>query len=571
MNAVNTVNTTNTAQKLKNKDILKAKHNKRRRMYKMAWRMLMDKIENMSEDSESDLSDDYMSDVGEERLTTVIAGPVAPGPSDVPMEGATPEPAVQEPKKEVKPPLKVVYRAEFYRFKKGSRNTQIPELQNTFEKDDPIQTAEAQDSGPSKPSSIFEVTTMYALPRTKEEYPDQHKKQKDAKLMPIRAVLGSYMTIKSEIILHSLREVVKYYPGQGTALHNDSFVAMEPFCMLQHYLGELKDHRDKMEAESPNLESNDLSEPANAHKHITLLLDYIGNRYGVALAAEQARWDKKPAAMCTFEWVWLLFRPGTMVYAWDRIHGVLAAYMIHSHDKDETVKTDEKIKPNSIGNDETDFTPRQKILQLNMWYLDFDGEVISRCRRQLSIEPFDGEKEISSLPVFPVQYWKDPDETDKKPLRDRMIERGKVFFDVTKRSYRDYNGQTLSHPKRQVHGRIMLDSKHYYSENYKERPRWMLGEEMSGPEDDIEYEYKDGLRLKVSTDAYKHFDNIKPSKVEKLTDDQYVLCSRIVRGFVIKQREWGEYFPPYSTSPSNKYKQNSSTQAASPSPSCKPT
>jgi hypothetical protein len=81
----------------------------------------------------------------------------------------------------------------------------------------------------------------------------------------------------------------------------------------------------------------------------------------------------------------------------------------------------------------------------------------------------------------------------------------------------------------------MLDSKHYYSENYKERPRRMLGDEMSGPEDDIEFEYKDGVRLKVSTDAYKHYDGIRPSEVDGLTDDQYVLCSRIVRGFVIKQ------------------------------------
>jgi hypothetical protein len=177
-------------------------------MYKMAWRMLMDKIENMSEGSQSDLSDDYMSDIGEERLATVIASPAVPAP-DIPMEGTTPEASVAETKKEIKPPLKAVYRAEFYRFKNGSRNAQIPELQNTFEKDDPIQTAEAQDVGPTKPSSIFEVTTMYALQKTKEEYPDQHKKTKDAGLMPITAVLGSYMTTRSEVILGALREVVK--------------------------------------------------------------------------------------------------------------------------------------------------------------------------------------------------------------------------------------------------------------------------------------------------------------------------------------------------------------------------
>jgi hypothetical protein len=209
---------------------------------------------------------------------------------------------------------------------------------------------------------------------------------------------------------------------------------MEPFCMLLHYRDDLKDHRGKLEAETPNLDITDLSEPANGYKHVSLLLDYLDSRYGAALTQEQARWEK---SMCTFEWVWLLFRPGTIVYAWDRIHGVLAAYIIHSHDKDETVKTDEEIRPNSMGNDKTDFTPRQKILQINMWYLDFDGECISRCRRQISVEPFDGEKEINSLPVFPVQYWRDSDDTTKKPLRDRMIERGKVFFNVTKRSYRE--------------------------------------------------------------------------------------------------------------------------------------
>ena len=62
-------------------------------MYKMAWRMLMDKIEDMSEDSESDLLDDYMSDIGEDRLTAVIAGPLDEGAAgDVVKRGeGTPE------------------------------------------------------------------------------------------------------------------------------------------------------------------------------------------------------------------------------------------------------------------------------------------------------------------------------------------------------------------------------------------------------------------------------------------------------------------------------------------------
>ena len=65
---------------------------------------------------------------------------------------------------------------------------------------------------------------------------------------------------------------------------------------------------------------------------------------------------------------------------------------------------------------------------------------------------YDGEKEIRTLTVFPCKFWKEEskEEPKTKPLKQKLEERGKMFFKLAQRQCMDYDGTTRSWPKKHV-------------------------------------------------------------------------------------------------------------------------
>ena len=67
------------------------------------------------------------------------------------------------------------------------------------------------------------------------------------------------------------------------------------------------------------------------------------------------------------------------------------------------------------------------------------------------IPPFEGEKSIDTLPIIPISWWKDDvGRVSRKVLESRLIERGKAYFKLTKRTYCEYAGKAISWPNRTV-------------------------------------------------------------------------------------------------------------------------
>lgn len=75
---------------------------------------------------------------------------------------------------------------------------------------------------------------------------------------------------------------------------------------------------------------------------------------------------------------------------------------------------------------------------------DFDGKELGACQKLHSIKSYDGNKAITSLPCFPVIYWKAS--RGLKP-RDLFIERGRRFIELTRKTdvvHKRYDGRTLA-------------------------------------------------------------------------------------------------------------------------------
>ena len=144
----------------------------------------------------------------------------------------------------------------------------------------------------------------------------------------------------------------------------------------------------------------------------------------------------------------MLFKPGTVVYAWE--DNALRAFIVEEHSRDNRVDQDEKIKPRTFSQD-FDSRKHPMMLSIPARWLDFDGARLGRCRKVFYIEPFEGERSITSLPVFPKDYLKhDLCVHETLSAQESLIQRGEKFFNLRNKCYRQYAGKTTTNPKRVI-------------------------------------------------------------------------------------------------------------------------
>jgi hypothetical protein len=94
---------------------------------------------------------------------------------------------------------------------------------------------------------------------------------------------------------------------------------------------------------------------------------------------------------------------------------------------------------------------------IRIWNLCYDGNTISRRDRKIIISAFDGEREIQSLPLFPVKFYQD--EPGKQTLREQLIMRGRMYFELSKGpAFREYSGRGLQTGTRNVRPLQLINS-----------------------------------------------------------------------------------------------------------------
>lgn len=80
-----------------------------------------------------------------------------------------------------------------------------------------------------------------------------------------------------------------------------------------------------------------------------------------------------------------------------------------------------------------------------VWYLNHDEKRLTRSGELFSIPVFEGQRDIKSLPVFPIEYH------DDQGLRQQLIDRGKKFVDLMKNpGLHEFTGPSMLHGNRKV-------------------------------------------------------------------------------------------------------------------------
>lgn len=293
---------------------------------------------------------------------------------------------------------------------------------------DTSSSSDKKENGQTKEPATTPETNGKKNGGKKEDEKDESKTQNFIE----RSIETVEMKIHSQHLLKTLRYFVDYYPSQS--LVGDTVTVKEPYHIIVHYQEELEKFRDSFNkgnfhgnkpAADENHLTNTLFCDRITYDHLGILFEYIERFHG-NVREERAR-HQKQKPVCTFEMLWMLFRPGEDVYTNDP-DGRRAGYIVHSCEFRDR-------------GDRRQAVP----LDIHLWYLDYDGRIVGRCMYKITIQPFDGEREITTLRVFPCRYF---DNEDNNRLRQSLEARGERFFKVLKPTPMKYCGDSLGKQRR---------------------------------------------------------------------------------------------------------------------------
>ncbi|KAL2219587.1 P-loop containing nucleoside triphosphate hydrolase protein [Thermoascus aurantiacus ATCC 26904] len=269
--------------------------------------------------------------------------------------------------------------------------------------------------------------------------------------------LDKVLRIYSPLLINALRSVVEYYSSGNLTGRYLEFGA--PFKLLVHHKKELANYMTMPRPEHTR-EYNE-----ECDQNIKLLLDFLDNYSGLSLQEEEARWERK-VPVTTFANLWFMLKPGEDVYVLE--DGALNPYVIQSVEG---------------GVDKAHRTATSYMI--TAWNIDLMATL-----------------EIRSLNVFPKRFY--VDEEGQTPFEERLVERGKKFYTMTKKpAYIKYK-----------RARVVID--HSYQP-------W---------KDD------DSAQFSLPKVKFSDYDDIDPKSRAELSRHQYFLCAPYVYGYILKDHKW---------------------------------
>jgi hypothetical protein len=302
-----------------------------------------------------------------------------------------------------------------------------------------------------------------------------------------------------------------------------------------------------------------------------------------------------------FSDVWHLFQPGTTVIS---ANGKQAYRVINIKSKRHKGagrwaafwnRRKEKKSGRPGSSDELADDTRADIT-IECVFIHFDGKAFGPVRQTFRFNKWDGEKEVTYLDIYPIRFHvlkdlhklsmastakaqasvKDSDVRDgMQALRQRLIDRGRTFLDVAAMKQMYYSGLAVD-TRDEIESQVMVDFEEALAPEYRKNwiPRIvrLVGTNWNPKTDEAD----EGCTAEccwdenVHEDAYVETNNteefidnmmaeikdtphklpsaiIFPRKLEEtktepnaLTDDELMIMSYSVFGFVLRDRTWGK-------------------------------
>lgn len=313
----------------------------------------------------------------------------------------------------------VTYRIDYY--VKPQWSGQEDEFVETKKYDDPVILETSNSQGGAVPViEELKKVTFSAQKNLKRK----DRVPKDGLILDVGdKVSEKKLSISSPLLLNALRSIVKYSSnppaGDMTEVFMDGVFPF-PFRDLFHHRQELLDFKDQTTGPRANHTPEYNSE---CDRHIDVLIGYLYSEPTVQLKSLEAKWAQKVPST-TFAGFWLLIKPGADVYVQENEQ--LNAYVVDSL---------------TGGVDYSHWSVKAVEYKIWVWNLIYDGKVIKRKSKTVEVPIFDGERDITSLPIFPTAF---QDKWDSSARRKQLIERGRKLFRYAKGpTFLEYTGSGL--------------------------------------------------------------------------------------------------------------------------------
>lgn len=386
------------------------------------------------------------------------------------------------------------------------------------------QTTIPEDLG--KPAEDAESEKFAIIVRNVKVYNDPKK------VLSVHSIV-----IQSPLLKEVLKGVLAGYPGVTVGLKRLEFSGrFEPlihrwseFNRAIHRLKHVEDDSILWGQPKPDNKAPDRL------KHAELLHDLLAKEFKDTIDAST---DLKGQGVMTYEHLWTLFQPGSLVFS--KQQGQDRIFRLHS---------------SKYGQDRNS----NPVYWLTCQYVDYDGTRWGTNKLNVCIPAFDGTRPITSLQTLPLDF-----HSSKAEIAAKLIERGSKVEKFAGSHYRAYNGigwrlNNMGQKERySVKGRIVIDTFGWNRFN----PNWSIfvtalhikdnqiaagigggaappGE--LGGEDEYDEGYDDddgGMPL----DGFFADEEDEESKRVTLTDEQKMICTPLVRGYALKEKLWLNFF-----------------------------
>ncbi|KAH7320048.1 P-loop containing nucleoside triphosphate hydrolase protein [Stachybotrys elegans] len=346
---------------------------------------------------------------------------------------------------------------------------------------------------------------------------------------------NAVMKLRSPYLSNALKAVVSYYPF--CSLDGKTLTFDAPYTVLYHHREALLHYRDNQPS------CHDEEYAATTARHIDILLQFLkDNPVGKAVAMEEGR-HKLPTPLATFDYYWLLLKPGSVVYA--KMNDVWSAFVVSSFDRYPAT--------------------RSAPYRINCWYIESDGTKTCRFMTEFTIPPWLGEQAIGSQTLVPEEYWvEDLQAQGGRTMREKQIHEGKMYCELLKRpTYLEHTGNLidtgssiLAAPGSTgfMSGRVICDASGFrkYYDNGAYPPPYR-GNRRCPPV--ALMPTKDALPLflprcgctvceakleRPGDSPYVGIEDVDPLDTTQQSDLYYMVCKKVIPAFLLSTRRWGQ-------------------------------
>ncbi|KAK7757947.1 hypothetical protein SLS62_000325 [Diatrype stigma] len=381
-------------------------------------------------------------------------------------------------------------------------------------------------------------------------YPGHQQQSEDDSEVKIAKVEQTTMVINSIHLINALKAVVGYYPS--VSFVGNSVRISAPYEVLIHHRAALARYK----VSQPR--THDEEYAFTTAKHIDVLLSFLDKTLGQQIREEEERHcSSTPKA--TFDNLWLLLRPGTVIYA-EQDHKWTPFVISRVHN------------PFRSGGDPKPYT-------VDCWNISYSMDRFSRSMHSFNIDPFSGEEAILNLRVIPGRFYRgEDDDMDPAEVAARQIELGQFAWELAKGpAYMSYEGGLVRKHSQYVNqydyeasyptgttgymsGRVIVDCQGFerYSnmcptDNGRASPPAHPPVPHPPPKDQLPYfaprcgcnacsKDADGPADGELLSRFAGFEDLDPVCDDPPNSDLYFLAmSKVVSGFVLNQRRWGHF------------------------------